>query len=95
VVHFIPYALGETRWISRLHLAAGMFFVVSGVVIAINYAGHVSTLRDWALFMREGIARINPSHLATLAFFVAIGALVGTGRLHPIDATRYDACLSD
>jgi peptidoglycan/LPS O-acetylase OafA/YrhL len=89
--HFIPYAVGETRWISRLHLAVDMFFVVSGIVIATNYAGHVATLRDWARFMRKRIARIYPLHLATLAFYVAIGLLVWNGRLHPVDATRYDA----
>lgn len=89
--HFIPYAIGETRWISRLHLAVDMFFVVSGIVIASNYAGHVATMRDWALFMRKRIARIYPLHLATLAFYIAIGLLVWTGRLQPVDATRYDA----
>jgi peptidoglycan/LPS O-acetylase OafA/YrhL len=90
VAHFIPYAVGDTRWISRLHLAVDMFFVVSGIVIATNYAGHVATLRDWARFMRKRIARIYPLHLATLTFYVAIGLLIWTGRLHPVDATRYD-----
>ncbi|MBC7520962.1 MAG: acyltransferase [Sandarakinorhabdus sp.] len=68
-----------------------MFFVVSGIVIATNYAGHVATVGEWALFMRKRIARIYPLHLATLAFYVAIGLLVWARQLHPVDATRYDA----
>lgn len=89
--HFIPYAVGETRWISRLHLAVDMFFVISGIVIASNYAGQIASVRDWAMFMLKRVARLYPLHLATLAFYVAIGALVWTNRLQPVDATRYDA----
>lgn len=89
--HFIPYAVGETRWTARLHLAVDMFFVISGIVIASNYAGQIATVRDWAGFMLKRLARLYPLHLATLAFYVGIGLLVWSGRAQPVDATRYDA----
>ncbi len=88
--HYIPYAIGETRFISRLHLAVDLFFVVSGIVIANLYAGRIASVRDWLGFMLKRLARLYPLHLATLGFYVAIGALVWSGRLQPADGARYD-----
>jgi peptidoglycan/LPS O-acetylase OafA/YrhL len=89
--HYIPYAVGETPWIGRLHLAVDLFFVISGIVIASNYADRIATIGDWCSYMLRRIARIYPLHLATLAFYVAIGILVWSGKVSPVDATRYNA----
>ncbi len=89
--HFIPYAVGETRFISRLHLAVDLFFVISGIVIANLYAGRIASAADWLRFMTKRLARLYPLHLATLAFYVGIGVLVWSGKVHPVDAARYDA----
>ena len=89
--HYVPYAIGETHWISRLHLAVDLFFVISGIVIANAYAGRIASPADWLRFILRRVARLYPLHLATLAFYVAIGALVWTHRVHPADAARYDA----
>ncbi len=91
--HFIPYAVGDTPWIGRLHLAVDLFFVISGIVIATTYAGTIATIGDWLGYMLRRLARIYPLHLATLAFYVAIGALIWSGRVHPVDATRYNAAV--
>ena len=88
--HYIPYAIGETRFISRLHLAVDLFFVISGIVIANLYAGRIATVRDWLGFMVKRVARLYPLHLATLAFYVAIGLLVWSGKVQPADGARYD-----
>ena len=89
--HYVPYAVGETPRISRLHLAVDLFFVISGIVIANAYGGRIASLADWLRFMLRRIARLYPLHLATLGFYVAIGVLVWSGRVHPADAARYDA----
>jgi peptidoglycan/LPS O-acetylase OafA/YrhL len=87
--HYVPYVT-PTPLIARLHLAVDLFFVISGIVIAERYAGKIRDLRDWAAFMIKRIARLYPLHLATLGFYVAIGVLVWSGKLHPNDATRYN-----
>ncbi len=87
--HYIPYVM-PTPLIGRLHLAVDLFFVISGIVIAERYAGRIASGSDYLRFMSRRIARLYPLHLATLGFYVVIGALVWSGKLHPVDAARYN-----
>jgi peptidoglycan/LPS O-acetylase OafA/YrhL len=47
-------------------LGVDLFFVLSGFVIAHNYAGRVRTFADYRRFLGLRLARIYPLHLATL-----------------------------
>lgn len=87
--HYIPYVV-STPLIGRLHLAVDLFFVISGIVIAERYAGRITGTADYLQFMSRRVARLYPLHLATLAFYVAIGMLVWSGKLNPVDAARYN-----
>ena len=73
-----------------LHLAVDLFFVVSGVVIAMVYDGRMTGLADWASFLRKRFARLYPLHLATLLFYVAIGVLAARGLFTPDNPAKYD-----
>jgi peptidoglycan/LPS O-acetylase OafA/YrhL len=73
-----------------LHLAVDLFFVISGIVIAMVYQGRVHDLESYSGFVRKRIARLYPLHLATLLFYVIIGALIATGRIAPENAEKYD-----
>ncbi len=87
--HYVPYVV-STPLIGRLHLAVDLFFVISGIVIAERYAGRLATGAEYLRFMSRRVARLYPLHLATLAFYVAVGVLVWSGKLHPVDAARYN-----
>ena len=87
--HYVPYVV-STPLIGRLHLAVDLFFVISGIVIAERYAGRIAGGTAYLRFMGRRFARLYPLHLATLGFYVAIGVLVWSGRLHPVDAARYN-----
>ena len=89
VGQYVPY-VAATPLIGRLHLAVDLFFVISGIVIAERYADRITGTVDYFRFMSRRVARLYPLHLATLAFYVAIGVLVWSGKLHPVDAARYN-----
>lgn len=86
-LHYAGY-LG--REIAPLHLAVDLFFVVSGIVIAMVYDGRMQGLGDWADFLRKRFARLYPLHLATLLFYVAIGVLAARGLFTPDNPAKYD-----
>ena len=87
--HYVPYVV-DTPLITRTHLAVDLYFVISGIVIAENYAGRIAGGRDYARFMSRRIARLYPLHLLTLAFYVAIGLLYWRGLVQVVDGTRYN-----
>lgn len=86
-LHYATYA--EVR-AEPLGLAVDLFFVVSGIVIAMVYDGRMHGLADWLGFMRKRVARLYPLHLATLGFYVAIGVLVWRGTVTPDNPAKYD-----
>ena len=90
--HYIPYVV-STPLIGRLHLAVDLFFVISGIVIAERYGGRVGGGTAYLRFLSRRVSRLYPLHLATLGFYVAIGLLVWSGRLHPVDAARYNPAM--
>jgi peptidoglycan/LPS O-acetylase OafA/YrhL len=85
--HYFQYLHLPTR---GLHLAVDLFFVISGIVIAMIYQGRIRDLAGYSGFVRKRIARLYPLHLATLLFYVLIGALIATGRIAPENAEKYN-----
>ena len=73
-----------------LNLSVDLFFVISGIVIAMVYDGRMRDAGDWLGFMRKRFARLYPLHLATLLFYVAIGVLVWRGAVTPDNPEKYD-----
>jgi peptidoglycan/LPS O-acetylase OafA/YrhL len=73
-----------------LHLAVDLFFVISGIVIAMVYQGRIRDLESYSGFVRKRVARLYPLHLVTLLFYVIIGALIASGRIAPENAEKYN-----
>ena len=62
-----------TQFIAKSYLFVDFFFVLSGFVLFISYAGEFSTrisLRDWKTFLVRRIGRLFPLHLFMLALFL-------------------------
>jgi peptidoglycan/LPS O-acetylase OafA/YrhL len=74
-----------------LRLAVDLFFVVSGIVIAMIYQGRIHDLVSYCGFVRKRVARLYPLHLCTLAIYVTIGAFVATGHIAPENPEKYNA----
>ncbi len=58
---------------SPLSLFVDLFFVVSGFVIAFVYWNKLSSLGEYARFLRKRVARLGPLHWATLIIFALLG----------------------
>ena len=86
--HYFQYLHLEA---GGLQLAVDLFFVISGIVIAMIYQGRIRSLASYSGFVRKRIARLYPLHFATLLFYVIIGALIATGRIAPESAEKYNA----
>ncbi|KQT43056.1 hypothetical protein ASG43_16155 [Aureimonas sp. Leaf454] len=95
--HFLYFAPpGREAYIEALHRLLpllDMFFMISGFLIAGRYAGRVSTLGDYGLFLQRRVARLYPLHLATLAVFAAIGLAVALGWIQASDPERWNLAL--
>lgn len=52
-----------------------LFFAISGYVIAFLYADRLASWPDYRAFIWRRIARLGPLHWATLATFIALGAI--------------------
>lgn len=75
VAPYLPAPLNS--FIRHGNLAVDMFFVLSGFVLYLNYAGRVSTSwPDMASFMKKRIARVYPLHILMLGCFLAFGLAV-------------------
>lgn len=89
--HFLPYPMGrEIAPVQNLGVFVDLFFVISGIVIASNYADRIHTSGDYGLFMQRRLARLLPLHLATMAFYIAIGLAMTLGLLKVVNPDRYD-----
>lgn len=85
--HYLQYL----NWnVEGLPLAVDLFFVISGIVIAMVYETRVRDFGGYRSFIRKRIARLYPLHLATLAFYVAIGVLIALGKFVPASTSKYD-----
>lgn len=62
--------------IKQFALFVDFFFVLSGFVIAVNYAHRIRGLADYLDFLKRRIARVWPLHMATLLLFFLAGQLV-------------------
>jgi peptidoglycan/LPS O-acetylase OafA/YrhL len=93
VYHFVPYTeRGLTApefWSGQFSVAVDLFFVISGIVIANGYLGRTSTWREYSEFMRRRFARLYPLHLATLGFYVLVGAAAAIGILSVANDSKY------
>ncbi len=87
LAHAIPYTKPFTQ---QFPYFVDLFFVISGIVIAMVYAGRLDTLPRYAAFVSARLARLYPLHLATLLFYAAIGAAAVSGMLRVINPERYD-----
>lgn len=85
--HAIPYTRPFTQ---RFPYFVDLFFVISGIVIAMVYGGRLATPRHYAAFVSARLARLYPLHLVTLLFYAGIGALALAGTLRVINPERYD-----
>ncbi len=68
-------------------LFVDLFFVISGIVIGNLYIDRIHTWGQYGKFVRRRLARIYPLHLATLIFYVAVGALL---TMRGIEMNRFD-----
>lgn len=73
-----------------LHLAVDLFFVISGIVIAMIYQGRLLDIASYSGFVRKRIARLYPLHIATLLFYVIAGGLIAAGYMSPENAEKYN-----
>jgi peptidoglycan/LPS O-acetylase OafA/YrhL len=91
--HFVPYTergLASTEfWSGRFSVAVDLFFVISGIVIANGYLGRTASWREYGEFIRRRLARLYPLHLATLGFYVMVGAAASIGLLKVAKDTKY------
>lgn len=77
VLHHFRYGslLSENAFIRHGYLMVDFFFVLSGFVIALNYANRLSSPADLASFQRRRFWRLYPLHLFTLLVFLGIECL--------------------
>lgn len=62
--------------IKQFALFVDFFFILSGFVIAVNYAHRISGIADYLDFLKRRVARVWPLHMATLLVFFLAGQLV-------------------
>ena len=77
VLHHFRYGslLSDNAFIRHGYLMVDFFFVLSGFVIALNYANRLSSPADLASFQRRRFWRLYPLHLFTLLVFLGIECL--------------------
>ena len=72
--------------IAQLSTMVDFFFLLSGFVIAVSYAGRMTSVTDYIRFLRARLARIYPLHLLTnvvLLGFLAISLIWQLPINHP------------
>ncbi|MFZ5734777.1 MAG: acyltransferase family protein [Pseudomonadota bacterium] len=95
VLHYAEYCRGNPianaafNHIQHFNLLVDLFFVISGFVIASQYATTVADRRSIARFLWRRLARIYPLHLATLAFYLLIAAAIQLGIAKGDNPARY------
>jgi peptidoglycan/LPS O-acetylase OafA/YrhL len=73
----------------HFNLFVDLFFTISGFVIASQYLARVGNGASIGRFLWRRLARIYPLHIATLAFYVLIAALLHLGFVRVENAARY------
>jgi peptidoglycan/LPS O-acetylase OafA/YrhL len=88
--HYVHHRYGQpdlvTDWIGvvghRGYLAVDIFFVLSGFVLTLRYAGEVGTGHfRWGSYFIRRVARIWPMYFVVLAIWAAIGSNVNLSNL--------------
>jgi peptidoglycan/LPS O-acetylase OafA/YrhL len=73
VFHFgSPSPLQQNAFILHAYVMVDLFFVLSGYVIALNYADRITSAADLWEFQRRRFWRLYPLHFVTFLLFVAI-----------------------
>jgi peptidoglycan/LPS O-acetylase OafA/YrhL len=75
--------------VQHFNLFVDLFFVISGFVIAAQYLQKVDTPAATGRFLWRRVARIYPLHLLTLAFYLAIAAVLQLGLARGENPARY------
>lgn len=92
--HYLPYVNGKDGWLfwpfRHASVLVDVFFVISGVVIAYNYAGKTGSVESYFSYLRKRFARLYPLHLATLLFYSAIGVAALAGYLQVVEISKYN-----
>ena len=91
--HFGPLMAQPTHRLERFSLFVDFFFVLSGFVIMHTYGARIASWHDYGSFLRKRLARIYPLHLATLAIFCIIGAVVVAFDVQVRDRSFFDPTL--
>jgi peptidoglycan/LPS O-acetylase OafA/YrhL len=95
VLHYMEYAKDNAiahfvfTHVQHFNLFVDLFFVISGFVIAKQYLERVGGPEDIKRFLWRRIARIYPLHLLTLAFYLAIAAVLQLGLARGENPGRY------
>jgi peptidoglycan/LPS O-acetylase OafA/YrhL len=74
-INFHLFTEAESPLIASFYSFVDFFFIISGFVIAINYAHKIDSIGTYLQFLRRRLARIYPLHLLTLAIFAIGGTL--------------------
>lgn len=89
--HHLPEPGPVLAWWERMSPLLDMFFVLSGFLIFDRYKDRIASGGDYLRFLVRRLCRLYPLHLATLAFFVAVGIAVNAGLVASGGGTeRYD-----
>ena len=73
MAHFkVPLFLGIDNLLDRSYLAVDFFFVLSGYVMALNYAGSIQDMGSLRLFLGRRFFRLYPLHFALLMAFFSL-----------------------
>lgn len=95
VLHYAEYCRGNPvantifAHVQHFNLLVDLFFVISGFVIASQYAGKVTDRPSIGHFLWRRLARIYPLHLLTLAFYLLIAAAIQLGIAKGDNPARY------
>ena len=95
VLHYMEYAKDNAvahfvfTHVQHFNLFVDLFFVISGFVIAKQYLERVGGPDDIKRFFWRRMARIYPLHLLTLAFYLAIAAVLQLGLARGENPARY------
>ena len=81
-LHYAEYAKDNAAahfvfaHVQHFNLFVDLFFVISGFVIARQYLARVDSPDDIKRFLWRRFARIYPLHFLTLAFYLAVAAVL-------------------
>ena len=95
VLHYAEYTKDNAAahfvfaHVQHFNLFVDLFFVISGFVIARQYLEKVDTPVGVKRFLWRRVARIYPLHLLTLAFYLAIAAVLQLGLARGENPARY------